>query len=111
MRGLADKSFEVRYQCGRVLAAIQDADAAIAMDPTQVFQAVRHEASLGQKVWAGCRILDTPERDDSSGITLQFLRDRGNRCLEHVFTLLSLALPKEPLQVAFHGLHVGARQE
>ncbi len=105
LMGLDDKSFEVRYQCGRALAAIRDTDATITVDPLLVFKVVRHEASVGQKVWAGCQILDTPEKDDSSGVTLRFLRDRSNRCLEHVFTLLSLVLPKEPLRVAFHGLH------
>jgi hypothetical protein len=33
-----------------------------------------------------------------------FLRDRAGRSLEHAFTLLSLVLPREPLQIAFRGL-------
>ena len=33
------------------------------------------------------------------------LRNRANRNLEHVFSLLALNLPREPLQVAFRGLH------
>ena len=36
---------------------------------------------------------------------MRFLRKRANRSLEHVFTILSLALPEEPLRVAFRGLH------
>jgi hypothetical protein len=32
------------------------------------------------------------------------LRARANRSLEHVFTLLSLALPRQPLRIAFRGL-------
>jgi hypothetical protein len=35
------------------------------------------------------------------------LRDRVNRSLEHVFTLLSLVLPPETLRLAFHALHTG----
>jgi hypothetical protein len=31
------------------------------------------------------------------------IRDRANRSLEHVFTLLALALPREPLRIAFRG--------
>jgi hypothetical protein len=39
----------------------------------------------------------------------EFLRDRAGRSLEHTFTLLSLVLPREPLQIAFRGLHAGDR--
>jgi hypothetical protein len=35
----------------------------------------------------------------------EVLRDRANRSLEHVFTVLSLTLPREPLRIAFRGLH------
>ena len=35
----------------------------------------------------------------------EFVRDRANRSLEHVFTLLALALPRQPLRIAFRGLH------
>jgi hypothetical protein len=35
----------------------------------------------------------------------EYLRSRGSRSLEHVFTLLGLILPSEPLQIAFRGLH------
>jgi len=34
-----------------------------------------------------------------------FVKDRANRSLVHVFTLLALVLPAEPLQIAFRGLH------
>jgi hypothetical protein len=33
------------------------------------------------------------------------LRDRANRGLEHVFTLLTLVLPAEPIRIAFRALH------
>jgi hypothetical protein len=33
------------------------------------------------------------------------VRDRANRSLEHVFTLLALVLPRKPLRIAFQGLH------
>jgi hypothetical protein len=35
----------------------------------------------------------------------ELLRDRASRSLEHVFTLLSLVLPRQPLKIAFRGLH------
>jgi hypothetical protein len=33
------------------------------------------------------------------------VKERANRSLAHVFTMLSLALPPEPLRIAFRGLH------
>ena len=35
----------------------------------------------------------------------EVVKDRADRSLAHVFTLLSLILPAEPLQIAFRGLH------
>src|SRR5262249_62339696 len=34
-----------------------------------------------------------------------FVRDRAGQSLAHVFPLLSLVLPREPLQIAFRSLH------
>jgi hypothetical protein len=34
----------------------------------------------------------------------EFIRDRASQGLAHVFTLLSLVQPAEPLQIAYHGL-------
>ena len=35
----------------------------------------------------------------------EFVRSRANQSLAHVFTVLSLVLPAEPLQIALRGLH------
>jgi hypothetical protein len=43
--------------------------------------------------------------DEASPYVDQYLRDRAGRSLEHVFTLLSLVLPRRPLWIAFQGLH------
>ena len=34
------------------------------------------------------------------------IRERADKSLEHVFTLLALMLPRQPLRIAFRGLHV-----
>ena len=39
----------------------------------------------------------------------EFVRGRAGRSLAHVFTLLSLILPREPLQIAFRSLHTEDR--
>jgi hypothetical protein len=35
----------------------------------------------------------------------ELLRDRASRSLEHVFAMLALIVPSQPLAIAFRGLH------
>lgn len=49
-------------------------------------------------------MLDRFEADDRSFLE-ELVRDRASHALTHVFTLLALALPAEPLRLAFRGLH------
>jgi hypothetical protein len=106
-RGLADGRFEVRYRCGRALARLLAREPGLAVDRDVIFDAVRREATLGRHVWDSQRLLDRLEKRDSDCFVDEFLRDRAGRSLEHTFTLLSLVLPREPLQIAFRGLHAG----
>jgi hypothetical protein len=68
---------------------------------------VRREAAAGRQVWDSQRLLDQLEKRDEDSFVDEFLRERAGRSLEHAFTLLSLVLPREPLQIAFRGLHAG----
>jgi len=103
--GLHDRRFEVRYQCGRALSVVLEKNPALRVAPSEVFSAVHLEASAGKAVWESHRLLDRTEERDFTPVVDEVLRDRANRSMEHLFTLLSLVLPKEPLRVAFHGLH------
>ena len=103
--GLRDRRFEVRYQCGRALSVLLERNPALRVAPADVFSAVHLETAAGKTVWESHRLLDRTEEKDLVPSVDDFLRDRANRSMEHVFTLLSLVLPKEPLRVAFHGLH------
>jgi len=105
LAGLEDPRFEVRYQCGRALARIRDADPARPIPAERVLAAVLREVAVDKSVWVSQRLLDRSDEATDSPFVDQFLRDRANRSLEHVFTLLSLTLPKQPLIVAFRGLH------
>jgi hypothetical protein len=40
----------------------------------------------------------------------EFIRDRAGTSLGHVFTLLALVLPREPLQIAFRSLQTDDQQ-
>ena len=108
--GLKDTRFEVRFQCGRALAHILDNDPEIKLERDKVFSAVLREVAVGRRVWESHRLLDQLEGDEElAPLVDDFLRQRSSRSLEHVFTILSLALPKEPLKIAFRGLHTDNR--
>ncbi len=104
--GLDDLRFEVRFQCGRSLAAIVGKNPLVRLDRTHVLAVVHREAAVSRSVWEGRRLLDavTESRDERSSLEA-LVSDRASQSLAHVFTLLSLALPAEPLRVAFGGLH------
>jgi len=103
VQGLEDRRFEVRFSCARALVRLRDRDEALRPSPDVVVAAVLREAATDQAVWQSRRLLDEPEEEPlPSGDDL--VRARSNRSLEHVFTLLSFMLPREPLRVAFRGL-------
>lgn len=101
--GLRDPRFEVRFRCGRALAALHESRG-VPLDPAPVYAAILRETRVDRSIWEGHRLLDQLEEDDPS-FEVDYLRSRSNRSLQHVFTLLSLALDKQPLQIAFRGLH------
>jgi hypothetical protein len=105
MLGLEDLRFEVRYQCGRSLAAILEKNARIRIDKERVFDAVRREMAVGRPVWESQRLLDEIDLEEQAPFVDEFLKDRAGQSLAHVFTLLSLVLPTQPLQIAYRGLH------
>jgi hypothetical protein len=102
--GLDDTRFEVRFQCGRSLAAILAKNSTIRIDAERIFAVVRGEVEVNRNVWESHRLLDKIE-EDNQPIVDEFLKDRTNQSLGHVFTLLSLVLPAHPLQIAYRGLH------
>ena len=91
--GLKDKRFEVRFRCGKALAVMLDQNPGLSFPGDQVLEAVSRELELGKHLWESHRLLDGGAEDELVG-------DRANRGLAHVFTLLSLILPKEPLRIS-----------
>jgi hypothetical protein len=106
-RGLADDRFEVRYRCARALAHVLKRDPSLAVDRDRIDDAIQREAAVGRRVWDAQLVLD--QLDDRAGDDPddELLRARAGRSLEHVFVLLSLVLPREPLRIAYRGLHAG----
>jgi hypothetical protein len=101
--GLDDERFEVRFESGRALTRIAERGGKISVTAERVLAIVMREAAVSRAVWLSQKLPDDEPEEDS---TLQnaLLRDRANRSLEHVFTLLALVLPREPLTIAFQAL-------
>ncbi len=107
---LDDARFEVRYRCGRVLNRLHELNPRLVIRRERIFEIVLKEAAVDRGVWESHRLLDTLEDDQWSPVMDEMLRARSNRGLEHVFTLLSLVLQRQPLKIAFRGLHAEDRQ-
>jgi hypothetical protein len=107
MLGLDDQRFEVRFQCGRSLAAVIDRNPKVRIDRERILEVVLREVAVGRPVWESRRLLDGLDPVDAGSFVDEFVRDRAGQSLAHVFTLLSFVLAKEPLLIAFRGLHTG----
>jgi ATP:ADP antiporter, AAA family len=103
--GLEDSRFEVRFQCGRSLAFILNKERTAHVDADRIFRVVRQEVAVGRPVWESHQLLDRLDDHETDSFVDEFVKSRANRSLAHVFTLISLVLPAEPLQIAFRGLH------
>ncbi|MGE0592583.1 MAG: hypothetical protein AB7G23_10280 [Vicinamibacterales bacterium] len=108
MLGLEDARFDVRRHAARSLVSILDKNPAVVVDADRLYAVVLRELTVGRAVWESRRLLGEPrdgEADVAGDDTLDaFVRDRAGESLAHVFTVLSLVLPREPLQIAFRCL-------
>jgi ATP:ADP antiporter, AAA family len=102
MLALDDLRFDVRCQAARSLACIVEKNPRVHIDSDRIFEVVLREAAVGRPVWESRRLLDGFANESPLD---GFVRDRAGESLAHVFTLLSLVLQREPLQIAFRSLH------
>jgi hypothetical protein len=107
---LDDLRFEVRFQCGRSLAAIVERSGSVRLDRDRVLAAVQREVDVARPVWEGRRLLDDVAVEDLPAAADEFTKEQASQSLGHVFTLLSLILPREPLKIAFRGLQTDNQQ-
>jgi hypothetical protein len=110
LAGLGDQRFEVRYRCGRALSRLMQADPSLTIDADLVRAAVLREVAVDRGVWESQRLLDQVDDEGWSPVADELIRDRASRSVEHVFTMLALVLPRQPLTVAFRGLHTDDAQ-
>ena len=103
--GLEDLRFEVRFQCGISLSSLLEKNPRIHIDSERIFTVVMREVAVGRPVWESRRLLDELDVQDAVSFVDEFVRNRAGQSLAHVFTLLSVVLPREPLQIAFRSLY------
>jgi hypothetical protein len=99
---LDDPRFDVRFQTARSLAEIVDRNPRVVINREAIFAVVLNEVTVSRPVWESQRLLDGFV--NASPLDA-FVRDRAGQSLAHVFTLLALVLPRQPLQIAFRSLH------
>jgi hypothetical protein len=98
---LADRSFEVRRQAALTLVRITERAPELRVPPAAVHAAVLQELARGAADWAEEGDLDVP---DDAGQAPDRPRTPAERGLAHVFALLSLAVEREPLRIAYWAL-------
>ncbi|MGH2899015.1 MAG: hypothetical protein ACRDMZ_10110, partial [Solirubrobacteraceae bacterium] len=102
-RALLDPSFDVRYRSGAVLARLAAAGHLENIAPDEVFGIVKRELLADRHALRNQCALDdlaTPADARPDEPVVQ----RLGTGLEHIFTVLGLALPAEPLRIALHAV-------
>jgi hypothetical protein len=105
LAALDDRRFEVRYQAGLALAKLQARRPDFRAERAHVLSIVKRETSVDRSIWENQRLLDDGANEEDSPFASGALRGRSSRSLEHVFNLLSLVHPRQPLSIAYEGLH------
>jgi AAA family ATP:ADP antiporter len=100
---LEDPRFEVRYRSAIALARICRRSPELSPPSEEILQRVEWELETGRSVWEKRRLLDD-DSDEDAPLLDRALRDRVNRSVEHVFTLLSLTFETEPLRLSLFAL-------
>ncbi|MBA3503201.1 MAG: hypothetical protein M4D80_13965 [Myxococcota bacterium] len=102
--GLADERFEVRYACGRALAKISDANPGVLISREKIVQAILIEVDREAPVAPEFEADPNDIEEASAHVDDVLARDRTDRTLEHVFTVLGLHLEREPMRMAYRAL-------
>jgi AAA family ATP:ADP antiporter len=91
--GLSDTRFEVRFHSAQALTQITARDPKVEISEEAILRAVEREFEAGPEVWRHLRVLD-----EKPGVSA------GGLVVEHIFRLLGLVYPRQPLQLAYKAL-------
>jgi ATP/ADP translocase len=100
---LADPRFEVRRECALTLARVIQREPSLRVRRTEIFAAVVRELGNGVAAWT-LEPGAAAEVDAVLGDEAEQPQTPAERGLAHVFTLLTIALEREPVQTAYWAL-------
>jgi hypothetical protein len=103
LEGLKDQEFDVRYRCGHALAHLQRGDRDLDLPEGAIMEAVAREVAADQEQWQHRRLSEELAPDVQGEIDA-LLEAREDRNLQHVFTLLSLALDRDAIVLSLRAL-------
>jgi HEAT repeat protein len=103
LQGLRDEELDVRYRCGHALAELRKSDPNLELPREQIMAAVELDMAAEDKEWQHRRLRDEVAIEDQSEID-GLLESRNDRNLQHVFTLLSLALDGDAIVLSLRAL-------
>lgn len=103
--GLADERFEVRFRSARALDELVCRYPELAPPADVIYDAIERELSVDRNIWRSRRLLGEQSPLEQIPHLDEILRERADKSLEHLFSLLALVLPREPLKAAFRSLH------
>lgn len=107
--GLKDERFEVRAQCSRALLRLKRAKPDLRVGREPLLAAVERELSAGMVFGEGQRLMQNESEAFGVEGLDEFLKERSHAGLQHVFSLLALEYPQEPLLMAFRALRTNDR--
>jgi len=101
--GLNDADFSVRYSCARALARLTTRSPDLAIPEERVFELVERELMVDEDTWRQQThaVGSSATQEGSEDLAED---ERLIPSLQHVFTVLSLALDREALPLAMHGV-------
>jgi hypothetical protein len=102
--GLEDEHFKVRFQCGRSLVAIARRNPRVFVESVKIYPVVLRELDIERVTGESRRLLDHSEGRGEHTIDSELAGTLTSEGLAHVFNLLALVLPAEPVQHAYRGL-------
>ena len=100
--GLADARFEVRRECALTLSRLTQREPSLRVRRNDIFAAVLRELAKGAAAWALAP--EVAAEAEALGDDSDQGQSPAERGLAHIFTLLSTALDREPVQTAYWAL-------
>jgi ATP:ADP antiporter, AAA family len=102
MAHLTDERFDVRARCARALERILAKKPEFRPQPDVIFDVVHRELSTTERL---------SRSNTHGGVQMEeVLKDRAAKSISHIFTLLGLVLPPQPVRLAFRALRAEDRK-